>query len=180
MNTVMLRNILTLLFALILTGCATTFEGENKVVRVAPHFITIQVQYGSRLSENWAWAHSLAKQHCAKSSRIPFAAPDIDNSWHKEGTYFCVKEEDQANLVIQFNNVGNDNFFANMRRTYGGVSSQIERIGAVVVLLSDAIVPSQTSAPNTIQPIQTICIKSGESITGMFKTCRYSCMGSPA
>ncbi len=163
--------------ALTISGCAV-FDGENKVVRVGHSFITIQVSH-KNLTQNWAWAKSLAKQHCAQSSRVPFDLNHTDNSLHKEETYFCVKEEEQANLWIQLNNLGYDNFFANMRRTYGGVPSQIERLGAVVVPLSNVIVPSPTPAPNAMQPIQMFCIKSGETITGMFKTCRYSCGGTP-
>ena len=171
------KNIFSIFIFLIIGGCAV-FDGENKVVRVAPSFITVQISH-KNITESWAWAKSLAKQHCAQVSKVPFDMQYTDNSLHKEETYFCVNEEDQAKLWIQLTTIGYEPFFANMRRTYGGVPSQIQRLGAVVAPLSNVIVPPQTLAPNTIKPIQMVCLKTDESVSGMFKTCRYSCSGTP-
>ena len=163
--------------ALITSGC-TVFDSQNKVVHASsPTFISLQVEHA-----NSEFAKLVSQSHCARSSRIPFQYPYIDNSWHKEETYFCIYEKERNDINEIFGKLGYDNFFVYMRNTYGGVPLQIQRVGAAAVPLSNLIVPPQTLVPNTIQPIQQmqmICLKSGESINGMFKTCRYSCGGAP-
>jgi hypothetical protein len=170
---------ITFLFfiAFVMTGC-TVFDSQNKVVHtLSPNFITLQVGY-----ERDGWAQSVAQSHCARNSKILFELPYMDNSWYKEATYFCIDEKERNDVKEIYGKLDYDNFFVYMRSIYGGIPSQIQRVGSVAVPLSNLIVKPQTSAPSTthpIQPVQMICIKSGESINGMFKTCRYSCGGTP-
>jgi hypothetical protein len=167
------KNSLMLFAALIISGCAV-IDGEYKVVNASsPTFITLQV-----VQPRSEWAKSLAQSHCARSSKIPYDFTYYDNSWHKEATYFCIDEKERNELDNIYRKLDYEQFALYLRSTYGGIPSQIQRVGTVAAPLSNLIVKPITSAP-TMQPIQMFCIKSGETITGMFKTCRYSCGGTP-
>lgn len=169
----MLKKFIQILAVLIISGCAA-FDGTNKIVSQGASFITFQVVQG-----NSDWAKEVAKNHCLKNNKIPYNLPYYDNSLYKEATYFCIDEREQNQISDLLSKLGYEQFFAHMRRTYGGMPSQIQRLGEAAAPLSNLIVQPQTLIPNPIQPIQMLCIKTGESISGMFKTCNYSCGGSP-
>lgn len=172
-----LKKVTASLVLLVLAGCAV-FDGHNKVIGASPSFITLQISHAN-LDESVKWAESVAKQHCMLNSKKPFILPYIDNSWHKEHTYYCINNNDEQRLVQQLNNLSFDNFWIYMRNTYGGVPTSIQRFGTAVTPLSNMANTPQPATSSPRQATQIPCIKTGERIDGFFKICQYSCGGTP-
>lgn len=105
----------------------------------------------------------------------------IDNSWHKQITYFCVDIQEMNIYHEYYKLYGMDQAILRLKRD-NNIHSQIKSIGSNIIPLTTIISTQKIQEPAVSKgkSIKITCFKIGESIAGLFKTCSYSCGGNPA